>query len=259
MTWDEELHFANHLADVADEISLRHFRTASVRTKADGSLVTEADEGVERSVRAEVAAAYPDDRILGEEEGGDAAGSGRRWIIDPIDATSNYAWGIPVWATLIGLEVDGEVVAGVVSAPAMGERYEAARGTGARRNGDRIAVSGVGDLSESRLAYTFTAFGFGRDEEFRRLLAGVGTHRGYGDYWGHMLVASGALDVMVDVVVQVWDLAPIMVIVEEAGGRLTDLDGGRRIDGGSALTSNGLVHDAALDVFRGSGGASPGS
>ncbi|HVE91565.1 MAG TPA: inositol monophosphatase family protein [Actinomycetota bacterium] len=244
------MRFANHLADVADSIAMRFFRmNPGVRMKQDGSPVTEADEAVEKALRQEILASFPRDAVVGEEEGAAAGTSGRRWILDPIDGTKNYSFGIPVWATLIALEERGEVVAGVVSAPAIAERYEAARGSGARRNGETLSVSGVSSLPEARVSYgSFSSFEkHGRGEGFLRLIRTARWSRGFGDFWGHMLVAGGHVDVMAEPQVNVWDLAPLLVIVEEAGGRFTDLSGARRPDGGSALSTNGLLHEAALE------------
>ena len=246
--WETELAFAEHLADVADEISLHHFRRAEtmVRTKADGTPVTEADEGIERVLREEIAAAYPEHAVLGEEEGSSGEGP-TRWILDPIDGTKNFSWGIPVWATLIALEVDAEIVCGVVSAPALRDRWTAARAGGARRNGDLIRVSDVRSLSEARLGFTSATSG---DEGFRRgfaaLLGAVAHDRGLGDFYGHVLVAGGSLDLMVEPHLRPWDIGPLIVLVEEAGGRLTDLSGKAGIYGDSCLTTNGLVHEEAL-------------
>jgi histidinol-phosphatase len=253
MNWDAELRFAHRLADVADEITMRGFvDRVGARMKIDGTPVTEADEAAERALRSEIAKAFPDHAVLGEEEG--PAGSGpTRWILDPIDGTKNYAAGIPIWGTLIALEVEGEVVCGVVSAPALRERYAAARGAGAECNGEPIRVSSVSELPAARITYTsFLSFDdCGRGDAWRRLAGAASWARGFGDFWGHMLVASGRADVMAEPVVNVWDLAPLLVIVEEAGGRFTDLDGSRRIDGGSAVTTNGHLHDAVIDVFSG--------
>lgn len=257
MSYGDELDFALRLADVADEVSMRHFRRVQARTKDDGTLVTEGDEEVEQAIRDAIHARYPDHAILGEEQGSTNGGPGGpgapRWIVDPIDGTNNYAWGIPVWATLIALEVSGELVLGVVSAPALGERYDAARGAGARRNGDPIHVSGVDDVREARVGHTsIQAYAaYGHAEGFDRLVAASRTTRGFGDFWGHMLVAAGSLDVMVEPVVNVWDLAALKPIVEEAGGRFTDLSGQPRVDGGNALTTNGLLHQAALRLLTG--------
>jgi histidinol-phosphatase len=250
--WSSDLALAMHLADVADPISMRHFRRGpAARTKADGTIVTEADEAVERALRRELASARPDDDVLGEEQGGGRAATHRRWILDPIDGTNNYSWGIPIWGTLIALEEDGALVVGVVSAPALGERYDAARDAGARRNGEPMHVSGVSELKDARVSYgSVESFALhGHMDGFRRLISSARASRGLGDFWGHMLVAAGHIEVMVEPRVNVWDLAPLLVIVEEAGGRLTDIAGSRRVDGGSVLTTNGLLHPAALDCF----------
>ena len=248
----DDLAFALHLADVADAISLEHFRgDPHSRTKADGTIVTEADEAVERAMRDEIAATFPDDGVLGEEEGDASAGAERRWILDPIDGTSNYARGRPIWASLIALEVSGEIVVGVASAPALRERYEASRGGGARRNGEPIAVSKTHELADAHIAYTsYAHFEYlGHGEGWTKLVRSVNQARGFGDFWGHMLVAAGHMDLMAEPIVNPWDVAPVLVIVEEAGGRFTDLDGNRTIGGGSSLSSNGVLHDAALACF----------
>jgi histidinol-phosphatase len=251
MSWKAELDFALHLADIADEITLDGFtRRVSARVKHDGTPVTEADEAAERALRAEIWKAFPDHPVLGEEQG--ATGAGRaRWILDPIDGTKNYAAGIPIWGTLIALEVDGEIVCGVISAPALRERYAAARGLGAKCNGEPIRVSSTSSLADARVLYTsFLSFeALGRGAGWRRLCARTLWARGFGDCWGHMLVASGRAEIMAEPVVNVWDLAPIIVIVEEAGGRFTDLDGNRAVDGGSSLSTNGLLHDEALRLL----------
>jgi len=225
-------------------------RRVAARTKHDGTPVTEADEACERALRAEIANAFPDHAVLGEEEGS-SGDSSARWILDPIDGTKNFAAGIPIWGTLVALEVDGEIVCGVISCPALRERYAAARGLGAECNGEPIRVSGVADMRDARLGYTsFLSFEkYGRGPGWRRLCDAATWARGFGDCWGHMLVASGRIDVMAEPVVNVWDLAPIIVIVEEAGGRFTDLDGSRVVDGGSALSTNGTLHEEALALI----------
>lgn len=249
--WETELTFAHHLADIADAITLPAFRSdLGVRTKPDGTPVTDADEAAERAIREEIAKRYPHHVVLGEEEGSSGTGA-ERWIIDPIDGTKGYASGVPIWATLIALEVDGEIVCGVASAPALGERYAAASGRGATCNGVPIRVSEVSSLDGCRLTYTsYRSFrGTGWAAGFDRLVDGAAWARGWGDFWGHVLVASARADVMVEPDVNPWDLAPLIVIVEEAGGRFTDLHGRRRIDGGSVLTTNGHIHDAALETL----------
>ena len=244
--------FAQHLADLADEISMKYFRRdPKVRTKDDGTPVTEADEAIERVLRQEIRAAFPDHGILGEEEEERVGSSGSRWIIDPIDGTKNYSWGIPVWATLIAFERDGVVQLGVASAAALGERYTAGRGKGAMRNGEMIHVSNVDDLSKARVGFT-SINGFERTgyaDAFSKLVGGARFDRGIGDFYGHVLVAAGSLDVMVEPSLRPWDLGPLLVIVEEAGGRLTDFGGNATIYGGCGLTSNGRLHTSVLALF----------
>lgn len=249
--WSSELGFAHHLANLADTITMDAFGSdIRVDTKPDGTPVTEADQATETALRSEIGSSFPDHAVLGEEEGSTGDGS-HRWILDPIDGTKNYAAGIPIWATLIALEVDGEIVCGVVSAPAIDERFAAARGAGAVCNGAPLAVSTVASLDEARICYTsYRSFTHaGRRDGFQRLCERARWARGFGDFWGHMLVASGRADVMAEPVVNVWDLAALIVIVEEAGGRFTDLDGQRRIDSGSALTTNGALHTSALSLL----------
>jgi histidinol-phosphatase len=250
--WTSELRFAEHLADVADSISRRHFRRADtkVRAKADGTPVTEADEAIERQLREEIGSAYPHHAILGEEEGVSGEGSRARWIIDPIDGTKNFSWGIPVWATLIALEVEGDIVCGVASAPALDERYTASRGGGAHRNGEPIRVSDVTEVGRARVGFTSGAEmgepGWG--EALQQLVRTAAHNRGIGDFYGHMLVAAGSLDVMLEPDLAPWDIGPLIVIVEEAGGRLTDFSGKRQIYGRSCVTTNGRLHDDVLRI-----------
>jgi histidinol-phosphatase len=244
-----DLSLALHLADLADEITMRHFRSASlaVRTKIDMTPVSEADEEVERAIRERLAIDRPEDTIVGEEFG-ITGGSGRRWILDPIDATKNYVRGIPVFATLIALEA----MVGVVSAPALGRRWWAARGEGAFCNGDRIRVSQIATLEDSHLTYdSITDFDrHGGTDAFLALTRQCSRSRGFGDFWAHMLVAEGSVEIAIEPIVAAWDVAAVQIIVEEAGGRFTDVRGAARIDGNSALSTNGKVHDAVLEFFR---------
>ena len=236
----DDLALALELADAADAISLPHFRTGiAVETKPDLTPVTEADRAVESELRRLLAAKRPNDAVLGEEEG--ASGSSeRRWILDPIDGTRNYARGVPVWATLVALEQAGKVRLGVASAPALGRRWWAERGAGAYADGDRIGVSSVARVEDAVLSF---AYENGVPELARR----AWHVRGLGDFWAHMLVAEGAVDGAVDAQgVNEWDLAAIQVIVEEAGGRFSDFSGEARIDRRSAVTSNGLLHGELL-------------
>jgi histidinol-phosphatase len=212
--------------------------------------VTQADTETEAALRHLLLLERPDDAVLGEEDGlqGDADAP-RCWVIDPIDGTSNYAAGVPVWATLIGLMVDGVVRVGVVSAPALHRRWWAARGEGAHSDHGPLRVSAVVDLADAYLATTGnTERGYWgeRAGAFVSLTQHVRRHRGFGDFWMHMLVAEGACDAACEPIVNLWDLAAVQVIVEEAGGRFTNLAGDATPDGGSAVSSNGHVHPAVL-------------
>jgi histidinol-phosphatase len=232
---------------------MRRFRARdlTVETKPDLTPVTEADRAVEEMIRDELARDRPGDAVLGEEFGTTGTGR-RRWIVDPIDGTKGYARGIPVWATLIGLEEDGDLVAGVVSAPALGSRWSAARGHGAQRDGEPITVSKVARIADAHLAYdSVDAFeSVGLDAEFLALARRCWRVRGFGDFWAHMLVADGSIDIAVEVGgLKVWDLAAVWVVVEEAGGRCTDLRGESRIDAGDVISTNGLVHDDVVAAF----------
>jgi histidinol-phosphatase len=248
----DDLALALHLADLADEITLRHFRSERLQTwtKPDLTPVTEADRAVEQVLREHLAGERPDDGVLGEEFGAQGGGAAR-WIIDPIDGTKNYLRGVPVYATLIALERDGEQAVGVCSAPAMGRRWWAARGGGAFADGRRLRVSRVAELGDAFLCYgSLSGWERGRGERFLDLLRRCWRTRGFGDFWIHLLVAEGAADLAVEPEVSLWDLAAVKVIVEEAGGRFTDLAGVARADGGSAVCSNGLLHDQVLAALR---------
>jgi histidinol-phosphatase len=251
---DDDLRLALELAGVADGITVPAFRRAGlhVETKPDRTPVTEADRSVERALRERIAAERPGDAVVGEEFGGTGAGAARRWFLDPIDGTKNFVRGIPVFATLIALEQEGELVVGVCSAPGLHARWWAARGMGAYESGRRIHVSAVASLDAAQLSYDslpgFDEHGLG--EPFLALARRCARTRGFGDFWSHVLVAEGAVDVAVEPEVKPWDLAPLRVIVEEAGGRFTDLAGTARIDGGSAVSSNDLLHDEVLAALR---------
>lgn len=235
-----DLALALALADAADAISLPRFRSGlAVETKPDLTPVTEADRAVEAELRRWLAADRADDAVLGEEEGASGEGS-RRWILDPIDGTRNYARGVPVWATLLALEDAGVMRLGVVSAPALRRRWWAERGQGAFAGDARLEVSSVARVEDAVLSFAY--------ENGVPDLARRAWHvRGLGDFWAHMLVAEGAVDGAVDALgVSEWDLAAVQVIVEEAGGRFSDFSGSPRIDGRGAITSNGLLHDELL-------------
>ena len=245
-----DLALALHLADAADVLSVGRFRARdlAVETKPDLTPVTEADRAVESAIRARLAEERPDDGVLGEELGVTAGGH-RRWIVDPIDGTRNYSRGIPVWATLIALEEHGVLRLGVVSAPALGRRWWAERGTGAFADGDPIHVSAVSRVEDAVLCFAL-------EQELPALAHRCWHPRAYGDFWAHMLVAEGAADGAIDAVgVSLWDLAAIQPIVEEAGGRFTDREGIVRADGGTGVSSNALLHAELLDAI----GAAPAS
>ncbi|TCP56122.1 histidinol-phosphatase [Tamaricihabitans halophyticus] len=257
-TYAADLACASRLADAADAITLARFRARdlNVAGKPDRTPVTDADMAVEDKVRALLAEHRPGDAIAGEERGG-AIGSGRTWVLDPIDGTKNFLRGVPVWATLIALVEDGAAVAGVISAPALGRRWSAATGEGAWvRDFDgtrRIEVSGIGSLADASLSTTNLATWteYQSREGYLRLVDACWENRAYGDFWQHCLVAEGAVDLAAEPVVNSWDVAPVQVLVTEAGGRFSDLAGVATIEGGSALSSNGRLHDTALETLRG--------
>jgi histidinol-phosphatase len=248
-----DLQLALELADAADAITLRHFQSATlaVRTKVDLTPVSEADEEVERMIRERLAAVRPDDGIVGEEYGVTGSAT-RRWVIDPIDGTKNYVRGIPVYATLIGLADGDRAIAGVVSAPAMSRRWWASAGDGAFCNGRAMHASRIGELSESHVAYDSVTDHdrHGSADALLSLIRQCHRARGFGDFWIHMLVAEGAIEIAVEPAVAPWDMAAVQVIVEEAGGRFTDFAGNARFDGGSAISTNGILHERVLEHFR---------
>src|SRR4051812_36114735 len=192
-------------------------------------------------MRERIARDRPGEGVLGEEEG-DSGGS-VRWIIDPIDGTKNFSRGIPVWATLIALERDGTVVCGVASAPALGHRWRAARGEGAYRDGERIHVSQIASVTEATMSFSSSSL---RDVRALELARRVWHAQGFSDFWAHLLVAEGSVEIAIEHEMNPWDNAVLQVIVEEAGGRFSDLRGHARYDGGSAVTTNGLLHDEVL-------------
>ena len=240
---------------MADGLSLARFRDRdlAVSTKPDLTPVTEADRAVEQALRDRIAAARPDHGIVGEEFEPHAGGSGRRWILDPIDGTKNYVRGIPIWATCIALQHDDRVVVGVVSAPALGRRWWAAQGAGAFADGRPIRVSKVAAAGRrpAQLRQRARVRGPRAGRALPRPGPALLADPRPGDFWSHVLVAEGAIDVGVEPEVSLWDVAAIQVIVEEAGGRFTDLAGAARPDGGSAVSTNGLLHDDVLAALRG--------
>ena len=243
-----DLAFALELAELADSLSLPRFRAEDlhVETKPDLTPVTDADRTVERALRERIAEARPGDAIVGEEEGEDEGDV--RWILDPIDGTRNFSRGVPVWATLIALERDGELVCGVASAPALGRRWWAARGEGAWRDGRRLHVSDVAALAEASVSCS-------HGTDLARLEPRVWHARGFGEFWQSTLVAEGSLELAVDARLALWDFAALVPLVEEAGGRVTAIDGGPPRPSEQIVSSNGLVHDEALALLDRTGAA----
>jgi histidinol-phosphatase len=257
---DAWLELAHAACDEADGIARNAFRRdLEITTKPDRTFVTQADTAIERAIRARIRAAYPDHGLVGEEYGTEDGAAATRWYIDPIDGTHNFIRGVPLFGTLLAVERDGELQAAVLSAPALRERWWARRGGGAwARSVDesaprRIRVSRVATLADAQILY-----GSGHDIEtsgrapgFHALLGEVWRERGFGDFWGYALLAEGAAEAMVEIDLSPWDAAAPTVLIEEAGGRVTDLDGRRAIDTGTFLASNGLLHDEVLGRLRG--------
>jgi histidinol-phosphatase len=254
------LEFGLQVARAGGEIALSHYRRdLAVERKGDGTWVTEADRAVEREIRARILKAWPDHNVLGEEEGLKSAAGGQAgpdaptWVIDPIDGTNNYIAGIPIWGTLVALRVGGESVAGVCHAPALGETYEGGRGLGARMNDEAIEVDPLDDLAQATVLFA-SAQGFVKTHLqgfFEEIVGRTWRARGFGDFWGHMLVARGAVDLMIEPSLRIWDWASIVVIVEEAGGVVTTFEGEEPSDGSSVLTSNAVVHDEVVRRLSG--------
>jgi histidinol-phosphatase len=237
----------------AGQVALGFFdRNVAVEWKADESPVTVADRNAEQSLRTQLTAAFPGDGFLGEEFGDTPGSTGYRWIIDPIDGTRSFVRNIPHWATLVGLECRGEMIAGVSYAPADEQLFRALRGDGAYKNDRRVRVSDVPTLDKALASYSgyhYFAQG-GREQQFLNMLHAVDKARGFGDYYGYVLVAQGSVDMMCDYGVHIWDIAGLKVIVEEAGGRFTDWDGGGDLERPDCVATNGRVHDAALAILR---------
>ena len=254
--WSDDLALAHALADAADAITMRRFAASDlvVETKPDLTPVSNADRAVEDAVRRTLAAERPRDAVLGEERGESGSGS-RRWIIDPIDGTKGFVRGAPSWATLIALEAAGQLVIGMVSAPALARRWWGVVGAGSwtrSPSGTRqCQVSQVAKLDDAFLCYSSLS---GWEEhgvlpQFLDLGRRVWRTRAYGDFWSHMLVAEGVADISCEPEVSLWDLAALQPILEEAGGRFTDLAGNARADGGSVICTNGLLHEGVLTAL----------
>jgi histidinol-phosphatase len=249
---DRRLEVAIAAARAGGEVALRYFRTRlAVEYKGDRSPVTRADRECEQRIVEVLSGAFPDYGVVGEESG-ERAGAGARWIIDPIDGTKNFIRGIPYFATLIGLEEEGEVTAGVVYAPAVDELLYAQKGQGAFDRDGRLQVSRFDALRDSLVVFGGIDIfrKQGHWSGFERLVQASGRQRGFGDYFGHTFVARGQAEAMVELDLKPWDLAAVKILVEEAGGRFTDFDGAATIYGGSAIASNGLVHAEILELLR---------
>jgi histidinol phosphatase-like enzyme (inositol monophosphatase family) len=248
--------FAVELARGAGEITLKYFRrTPETATKADGSYVTIADREAEAYMRRQIAQRFPDDGILGEEEGESVGRSGRRWIIDPIDGTFAFVHGVPFYGVLIGVEIDGEMSVGVINIPPLGEIVSAARGVGCFLNEEPARVSQTARLEDALLLCTdFTAcerYGFGKAAELMQSRAR--TSRTWGDCYGYVLVATGRADVMLDPVMNLWDCAALLPIMEEAGGTFTDWRGVKTAAGGNSIATNGLLFDEVMGLVNPNG------
>lgn len=233
----------------ASDIALGYFDAElNVEWKPDESPVTVADRETEAFLRSSLLTAFPRDGFLGEESGDVTGSSGYRWIIDPIDGTRSFVRGIPIWATLIGLEYKSEMIAGVVRVPAMDLTYRALRGDGAYRGDRRVHVSDIGDLGKAQIFYSSISWFVkaGCQQQFLELAARTERQRGFGDFYGYMLVAQGSGEVMVEYGTSPWDVAAIKPIVEEAGGRYSNWDGGQSIHHPDNLVTNGKLHDEVL-------------
>lgn len=268
----DDLALAHALADLADAITLDRYQAQDlvITTKPDHTPVTDADRAVETAIREALASHRPTDGLVGEEFGSEKGTSGRYWVIDPIDGTKNFMRGVPTWATLIALvSVDAsseeEVIVGIASAPALARRWSAAKGHGAfvrfnSGNHDelledfdnasidkKMSVSKVKELSDASISYSdFVGWG-DRLEPFQKMLANAWRTRGIGDFWSHMLVAEGAVDVAIEPSLAVWDMAALDIIVREAGGTFTNTAGQNGPFGGSGVSTNGLLHNVVIN------------
>ena len=251
--WRNRYELAVQAARQAGQLALRYYDGSfTVEHKADLSPVTVADREAEQLLRKLLLGAFPTDGFLGEEFGDTPGSSGFRWIIDPIDGTRSFVRGIPLWATLVGLEYRDEPIAGVAEVPALGHTYRALRGDGAYRNERRIRVSDIGELSQALVFYSSLSWFIkgGRQEAFLELVRRTDRTRGYGDFYGFVLVAQGSGELMVEHGVHAWDVAAIQPLIEEAGGRFSNWSGQVTIHSPDVLISNGKLHDAALAILQ---------
>ncbi|MBJ2120919.1 histidinol-phosphatase [Arthrobacter sp. MSA 4-2] len=257
-SYNDDLRLAHVMADSVDDQTMSRFRAQDLRveTKPDLTPVTDADRAAEESIRSQLSRVRPRDAVLGEEFGSTGSGS-RRWIIDPIDGTKNFVRGVPVWGTLIALVDEGRPVVGLVSAPALGKRWWAAEGTGAFMGkslaaATRLRVSNVSRLEDASLSYSSLSGWKARSAlpEFVNLTERVWRTRAYGDFWSYCLVAEGAVDIACEPELNLHDMAALVPIVTEAGGRFTSLDGTDGPYGGNALATNGTLHSEVLRMLN---------
>ncbi|MBI3213706.1 MAG: histidinol-phosphatase [Mycobacterium sp.] len=250
----DDLALALEMANLADSVTMERFGALDlqIETKPDLTPVTDADEGAERILREILGARRPKDAVFGEEYGGTTTFSGRQWVLDPIDGTKNFVRGVPVWCTLIALLEDGVPTVGVISAPAMGRRWWATAGGGAYGSflgtTRRLSVSAVSDISAASLSYSDLTTGWEpqQRERFLAMTDEVWRVRGYGDFWSYCLLAEGAVDITCEPEVKLWDIAPLDILIREAGGTFTSITGSPGPHGGSALATNGLLHEQVL-------------
>ena len=264
MTYAADLAFALELADVADQISLERFTALDlkVETKPDRSPVTDADRSVEQALKGMLAEHCPGDALIGEEFGSAAGSNNRTWIIDPIDGTANFMRGVPVWASLICLAIDGKPTVSVVSAPAMGRRWWAAPASAGAHGGAftrdidgsvrHIHVSGISDLEHASLSYNNLQLWdqAGKAEQLLSFSRDIWRTRAYGDFWSYMLLAEGALEIVAEHDLKIYDIAALVPIVEQAGGRFSALSGELTPDTSSVLATNGKLHEVCIDRFK---------
>jgi histidinol-phosphatase len=251
--WKSRYEAGIEAAVQAGQLAMRYFDAdLQVEWKQDQSPVTIADREAEQLLRSTLLSKFPGDGFLGEEYGDQPGSSGYRWIIDPIDGTRSFVRGVPIWATLLGLEYKEEIIAGVAAMPTMGHVYRALRGDGCWRNERRIRVSDEVNLSQSVLFYSSVKYFVQAKQEqvFLNLAGKTQRQRSFGDFWGFVLVAQGSGELMVDHGVHIWDVAGLLAIVEEAGGRMTDWDGQRTIHRTDVLASNGKLHDQTLRLLK---------
>lgn len=240
---------ADAFAREAGEITLRYFGgIVEHDAKGDGSPVTKADREAEQKIRSRIEERWPDHGIVGEEFGVDREDAEVRWILDPIDGTRSFMRGVPLYGVLVGVEAAGEPIVGVAHFPALGETVSAGRGFGCYLNSNPCAVSDVGELDRSLVLTTDAERILSRPQGagFRKMMQGASFSRTWGDCYGHILVATGRAEIMVDPVLSSWDAGPLLTILEEAGGRFTDLEGVATVHGGSGISTNGRLHDQVL-------------